>query len=144
MLASGLMPFTLFTNVTLMQSEIEPGNEGISSNTNAKRPMQGQAAYVVNAGLAYVSHGGRFTATGLYNVVGRRIVEVGQIPLPDAYELPRHVVDFSAQWAASSGLSIKFDAKNLLDTPYHVVQGTVTRLQYTTGRVLTFGLTATP
>jgi TonB-dependent receptor len=136
-----LTPFTFFANTTLMHSRIEPGNDSIASNTSALRPMQGQAAYVVNLGLSYISGGGRFSATALYNVVGRRITEVGQLPVPDAYELPRNVVDFSAQVLFTSQLALRLDAKNLLDAPYEVVQGAVTRLRYTTGRVLSLGLT---
>jgi outer membrane receptor protein involved in Fe transport len=139
-----LTPFTVFANTTLMHSRIRPGNEGISSNTSAERPMQGQAAYVVNAGVSYATAGGRISATGLYNVVGRRITEVGQLPVPDAYELPRHVIDCSAQALITSQVAMRFDAKNLLNAPYQVAQGAVTRLYYTTGRVFTLGLTFTP
>jgi TonB-dependent receptor len=142
-LAPALTPLTLFANTTVMHSRIEPGNAGLSSNTNAKRPMQGQAGYVVNAGLSFIDPSGRVSATGLYNVVGRRIVEVGQLPVPDAYELPRNLVDFSAQAQLSPQLALKLDAKNLLDAPYRVVQGSVTRLRYRAGRVLTLGATLT-
>jgi outer membrane receptor protein involved in Fe transport len=106
--------------------------------------MQGQAGYVANLGLSYISSGGRVSATGLYNVIGRRIAEVGQLPVPDAYDLPRHIVDCSAQLLVTSQLALRFDGKNLLDAPYRTVQGSVTRLRYTTGRVLTLGLTLTP
>jgi outer membrane receptor protein involved in Fe transport len=139
-----LAPLTWFANATLMRSRIEPGNATIASNTSAVRPMQGQAGYVVNLGLSYLSGGGRISATTLYNVVGRRIAEVGQLPVPDAYDLPRHIVDCSAQVLVTPQLALRFDGKNLLDAPYRMVQGAVTRLRYTTGRVLTFGLTWTP
>ena len=144
LLSPGLLPFTVFTNATFMRSRIRPGNDSIASNTSANRPMMGQAGYVVNAGLSYSTPSGRLTATALYNVVGRRIVEVGQQPLPDAYELPRHVVDASAQAQLGSRIALKLDAKNLLDAPYRVVQGTVTRLRYHAGRVVTLGVTLTP
>ncbi|MGH7537775.1 MAG: TonB-dependent receptor domain-containing protein, partial [Gemmatimonadales bacterium] len=139
-----LLPFTVFANTTLMRSRIRPGNDSIASNTSGNRPMMGQAGYIVNAGLTYAVPSGRLSATALYNVVGRRIVEVGQLPLPDAYELPRHVVDATVQAQLASRLAVKLDAKNLLDTPFRVVQGSVTRLRYRAGRVLTLGVTLTP
>jgi outer membrane receptor for ferrienterochelin and colicin len=139
-----LLPFTAFVNATLMRSRIRPGNDSIASNTNANRPMMGQAGYVVNAGLTYATPNGRLSATALYNVVGRRIVEVGQQPLPDAYELPRHVVDATVQAQLASRVAVKLDTKNLLDAPYRVVQGSVTRLRYRAGRAFTLGVTLTP
>ena len=144
LLSPSLLPFTVFTNATLMRSRIRPGNDSIASNTSANRPMMGQAGYVVNAGLSYSTPNGRLTATALYNVVGRRIAEVGQQPLPDAYELPRHIVDASARAQLGSNVALKLDAKNLLDAPYRVVQGSVTRLRYHAGRVVTLGVMLTP
>ncbi len=144
MLSPSLLPLTVFTNATFMRSRIRPGNDSIASNTSANRPMMGQAGYVVNAGLSYASANGRIIATAFYNVVGRRIVEVGQQPLPDAYELPRHVVDATVQTQLGPRLALKLDAKNLLDAPYRVVQGSVTRLRYHAGRVVTLGVTLTP
>lgn len=144
MLSPSLLPLTVFTNATFMRSRIRPGNDSIASNTSANRPMMGQAGYVVNAGLSYASANGRLIATAFYNVVGRRIVEVGQQPLPDAVELPRHVVDATVQTQLGPRLALKLDAKNLLDAPYRVVQGSVTRLRYHAGRVVTLGVTLTP
>ena len=144
LLSPSLLPLTVFTNVTLMRSRIRPGNDSIASNTSADRPMMGQAGYVVNAGLTYATPNGRLTATGLYNLVGRRIVEVGQQPLPDAIELPRHVVDVTVQTQLGARFAVKLDAKNLLDAPYRVVQGSVTRLRYHAGRVVSLGVTLTP
>ncbi len=143
-LSPSLLPLSVFTNVTLMRSRIRPGNDSIASNTNARRPMMGQAGYVVNAGLTYATVNGRLSATALYNVVGRRIVEVGQQPLPDASELPRHVLDVTVQSQLGARVAVKLDAKNLLDAPYRVVQGSVTRLRYHAGRVFSLGVTLTP
>ena len=58
--------------------------------------MVGQSEYVVNGGLTFATDGG-FSATALYNVVGRRILEAGTGGLPDAYEEARHLVDVALQ-----------------------------------------------
>jgi outer membrane receptor protein involved in Fe transport len=136
-LSESLRKFTLFSNVTLMQSEIDVGNEGLSSLTNPSRPMAGQSEYVVNAGLGYGSDDGRWNATFLYNVAGPRLVEAGISPLPDTYEQERHLMDFSLQFPIASTLSGKLDAKNILDEPVQLLQGPVQRLYYRTGRVFT-------
>ncbi len=135
-----LAPLTLFANTTLMQSEITPGNDVL---TSADRPMVGQAEYVVNGGLTYAGASG-FNATALYNVVGARVLEAGARPFPDSYEQARHVLDVSVLVPVLANTSIRLDGKNLLDSPYEVRQGSVTRLRYKAGRVFSFGASWNP
>jgi outer membrane receptor protein involved in Fe transport len=139
-LSPSLAPLTVFANTTLMQSEITPGNEVL---TSTERPMVGQAEYVVNGGLTYAGPSG-LNATALYNVVGPRILEAGARPFPDAYEQARHVVDLSVLVPVFGNTSIRLDGKNLLDSPYRVHQGGVTRLRYKAGRVFSFGASWSP
>ncbi|HEX2217944.1 MAG TPA: TonB-dependent receptor [Gemmatimonadales bacterium] len=139
LLSPALQPLTVFANTTLMRSRITPGNSDISSLTNSDRAMVGQAEYVVNGGLTWADGGG-LSATALYNVVGPRIVEAGARPFPDAYQRARHVLDLSVQFPAFGGTSLKLDGRNLLDSPYEIVQGGVVRSRYQAGRVLALGL----
>lgn len=144
LIAPSLPPATVFANATIMESDITPGAEGVSSLTSSQRPMVGQAGYVVNAGVTVADPASRLNATLLYNVVGKRIVDAGTLPLPDAYEQPRHLLDLSLQLPLADATSVKLDAKNLLDAPHLVTQGSVTRLRYRTGRVYSLGVTWTP
>jgi hypothetical protein len=137
-------PLTLFSNVTLMKSKIEPGNTDISALTSANRPMVGQAPYVVNAGLSYENSTGDLSATALYNVVGRRITATGTMPTPDTYLEPRSLVDFSLRFPLWASTSAKVNASNLLNAEYKEVAGGITRLSYRTGRVFSVGLSWTP
>jgi outer membrane receptor protein involved in Fe transport len=127
-----------------MKSEITPGNTGISALTNADRPMVGQSEYVVNAGLGWSSPSGSWNATALYNVAGKRIAEAGAGGLPDAYEQARHLVDASVQFPVIAEMSVRLDGKNLLDSPYRLTQGDVTRHEYHLGRVFSLGLNWRP
>lgn len=142
LLHPSLMSLSVFANATLMRSEIRPNSDDISSLTNDQRPMVGQAPYVVNAGLTYATLSGRLNATVLYNVVSRRIYEAGILPLPDSYEEARHLVDASLQFPITRAVSAKLDGKNLLDPEYRLTQGTVERLRYRSGRVISLGLRA--
>ena len=105
--------------------------------------MVGQAEYVVNGGLTYAGASG-LNATALYNVVGARVLEAGARPFPDSYEQARHVVDLSVLVPIFANTSIRLDGKNLLDSPYRVLQGDVTRLRYKAGRVFSFGASWNP
>jgi len=137
-------PLTAFSNVTVMHSEISLAADTRASATNLKRRMVGQAPYVINAGLSYVSGSGRTSATMLFNRIGDRIEAAGDAPLPDVVERARNVFDASLRFPIAGALSGRFDAKNLLDAPYETVQGTVTRESYRAGRTLQAGLVWRP
>ena len=146
-LADRLAPFAGFVNATLMRSDVSIGAiriGGVDVPVNDARAMVGQAPYVVNAGLTYTSSGGGTSATVLYNVVGERVVNAAEAGLPDVVERPRHAFDLSVRLPLFEAVSAKLDAKNLLDAPYEVRQGSVTRERYRTGRVLSVGLTWRP
>jgi TonB-dependent receptor len=141
--AAGLAPLSLFSNVTLMDSEIRLGT-GTASLTSSKRPMVGQSRYVVNAGLSWAPESGNATATLLYNVAGKRIASAAESPLPDVYEMSRHLMDLSLRFPLTGGLSGKADFKNLLDSPYELLQGSVVRESYRSGRAVSLGLSWQP
>ena len=131
------------TNATVMSSEIRL-DASSASVTNPNRAMVGQAPYMFNAGLQWSSNTGGTSASVLYNVVGRRITDAGEVPLPNVEELERHVVDFSLRFPVTERVSGRFDAKNLLDAPYRTVQGPVTRESYRVGRGFSLGFSWRP
>jgi outer membrane receptor protein involved in Fe transport len=143
MLGQALLPFSVFANATLMQSEIDLGDNA-AGLTNPSRPMAGQSEYVVNAGLTYSNESGVLTGTLLYNVTGRRIYEAGAGGLPDSYEEARHVVDFALHFPIAGALSGRADAKNLLNAPFRLNQGGIIRQRYLTGRQFSLGFTWQP
>lgn len=139
-----LSGLSLLTNVTLMQSEINTSNNALSSQ-RSRRPMVGQAPYVVNAGLSYASESGRTAATVMYNVVGRRIFAAAIDTLrPDAYEMPRNALDFSLRFPVAGPVSGKLDVRNLLDAPYLTKQGSAEIERYRVGRGISMGLSWNP
>jgi TonB-dependent receptor len=137
--AAWLEPFSVFSNLTLMRSEIDLGANQAAA-TNPKRSMVGQAPYVLNVGLAYASLSGSTSATLLFNRVGERIEAAGDLPLPDVIQRERNVLDFSLRFPLVGALSGRFDARNLLDEPFESVQGTVTRESWQSGRLFQFGM----
>jgi outer membrane receptor protein involved in Fe transport len=142
--ADFLSPFSVFGNLTLMNSRIRLGTEGTASATNPNRALVGQAPYVFNGGVTWAPGDGQLSLTGLYNRVGRRINAAGPIPLPDIYEMPRDVVDLSLRFPLLGVLDARIDAKNLLDSPFELRQGQVSRLSYSTGTTVSMGLSWKP
>ncbi|MEP7346123.1 MAG: TonB-dependent receptor, partial [Gemmatimonadaceae bacterium] len=142
-LAEPLRPLSAFSNITLMQSRIDLGANKAAA-TNPTRRMVGQAPYVVNLGLSYANRTGKTSATLLFNRVGERIDAAGDLPLPDVIQKARDVLDFSVRFPVLRGFSGRFDAKNLLDEASEIVQGTVVRESYSTGRVFQLGFIFKP
>ena len=136
-------PLLVFTNVTLMRSEIDLGNAQ-SAATNKQRRMVGQAPYVLNTGLTYSNTSGRASATVLFNRTGDRIDAAGDLPLPDVVSLARNVLDVSLRFPVIGALAGRIDARNLLDEPFKSMQGTVTRESWTVGRTFQLGFTFRP
>ena len=106
--------------------------------------MVGQAPYVLNGGLTYLAQGNSLSATVLFNRVGPRIFAAGDRPLPDVIEEVRNSLDVSLRLPVAGAFSARIDAKNLLNDPYLVRQGTVTRERYSTGQVVQAGLVWRP
>jgi outer membrane receptor protein involved in Fe transport len=140
MLGAFFDPFSAFANATLMKSEIRLAENSTASATNLNRRMVGQAPYVLNTGVTYSSRGSGTSATLLFNRVGERIAAAGSSPLPDVVDLSRNVLDFSLRSLLLDGTTVRFDLKNLLDSPYQSIQGTVVRERYHAGRIVQLGL----
>lgn len=82
---------TFNTNLAYIKSVIEVQDTayfGVS-----ERPLQGQSPYVINAGLTYLQPSSGASFTVLYNVIGRRIMELGYANYPDIYQNPRPLLD---------------------------------------------------
>jgi len=137
-------PWTVFTNLTVMQSSIHLDPNTQASATNLQRRMVGQAPYIFNGGLSYTSRRGSTSATLLVNRIGERIEAAGDSPLPDVIEKARTSMDLSVRLGVTAAASVRLDAKNLLNTSHDIVQGTVTRESYRSGSTIQFGVQYRP
>ena len=85
------------------------------------RAMQGQSPYLINLGLFYQLDEAGFSASALYNRVGKRIETVGvpkQDPnddIPDIYEMPRNSLDLSLSKRFGKYVEVKLGAQDLLN-----------------------------
>lgn len=130
--------YAFFSNVTAMRSAISLG-AGQSANTNSDRAMMGQAPWVANAGLSRTGATGS-TLTLLYSAVGPRIYSAGTVPYPDVEEATRHMLDFSLRYPVTGSIELAMDLRNVLDAPFRLTQGPLTREEYRQGRTVAFGL----
>ena len=112
----GLKDFTLVANASLIKSRVKFDGSPLRKN----RPMQGQSPYLVNVALFYQHKA--WNASMQYNVIGKRLIGVGRnlgstgdqtVSIPDAYEMPRHVLDISASHTLGR-FTIKAGVKDVL------------------------------
>ncbi len=103
---------TLFTNFAYIKSKVDVSK--ILGTTADTRPLQGQSPYIINAGLQYLDLDKGWGASISYNVIGRRIVIVGNDAEPDFYETPRHVLDFQLSKIFKQKFEIKLNVRDVL------------------------------
>jgi hypothetical protein len=108
----GLSRFSLGTNITLANSEVdlksviinESGLSELQSRQNnarvgevveSTRPMGGQSPYIVNTYLNYATADGSTNANLSYNVQGESLFIIGVGAVPDVYTQPFHALNFN-------------------------------------------------
>ena len=111
-----LKHFSWVLNTSLLKSEVKFPDTSIELN----RSMQGQSSFIVNTGLYYNNKKTGLTFSILYNIIGKRIVAVGQINqnanenIPNTYQMPRHSLDVFIQQKVGK-FKLFISAKNILN-----------------------------
>ena len=76
----------------------------------------------MNAGIYYNDEDAGFSVNAAYNVFGPRIYLVGDMLNPTFWEMPRQAVDFQISKTITKSMTIKFNAQNLLNSPFRIRQ----------------------
>ncbi|MFM7770101.1 MAG: hypothetical protein ACKO8Q_06035, partial [Bacteroidota bacterium] len=118
--------FELRANVTLVKSQAEfirrdlqiiNGEKVYTILDTLRRPMFGQAPYLVNSMITYNADSIGLNITASYNVQGPRLVIAGAIKgRPDVYELPRHMIDLKISKTLSKHWSLSVTVRDILNT----------------------------
>lgn len=113
----GMKDLSFVFNGAVIKSKVQFGAGAVERD----RPLQGQSPYLINTGLFYQNDKLGFSATLLYNRIGKRIETVG-IPkqnqnedIPDVYEMPRNLADIILVQKIGKKVEIKGSVKNLLN-----------------------------
>jgi outer membrane receptor protein involved in Fe transport len=105
----------IVSNINLSQASIETG-------LNPNRPMVGQSPYIINAGIYYDNDSTGWQFSALYNVIGPRIAIVGIPGVPEAYEMPRNVIDLSVTKTFKNGFGMRAGIQDLLNAESYLLQ----------------------
>jgi hypothetical protein len=139
-----LRELRLWSNATLTRTRIELRDEDVRSQTSSSRALEGQAPLVFNLGASWSHPASGTEATLLYNVVGRRIEEIGFNTLPDTYREPVHLVDVAASQSLGGDLTLKLGASNLLAQSIVLRQGALDVYRLNPGVTVSAALEWTP
>lgn len=120
-ISSTLSNFSFIGNLSIIDSKIKLEDNGFQE---AERALQGQADFILNAGLYYDALEGDFSASIIYNKVGQKISKVGFGNLGDVIEVPRDQIDISISKKLFEVISIKLAVKDLLSQDYKFIQQT--------------------
>lgn len=145
-----LKDFGLIANASYIKSNVKLDSvQAIGQSNN--RPLQGQAPYVVNAGIFYTNKEKGVQFNIMYNITGKRIFYVGAQNYPDIYELPRSNLDFNISYLFKKQVEISFSAQDLINQKNILIQdgnndGKINKKadqifqQYKPGTQISFGL----
>lgn len=119
---------SVIANVSLIKSEVKNDTTSAESLTFStdKRPLQGQAPYIINAGLYYDNAAWGTKVSAIYNVSGTKIYAAGRgysgndfIIGPEfrgsILELPRHMLDVAVTQRLFNTVQGKISIQNLLN-----------------------------
>jgi TonB-dependent receptor len=125
---SSLSNFALGGNVTLVESRVSiPELElaqlrRVYPDHEDYRPLQGQSPYILNLDLSYRLQRHGLQTSLLYNVFGERFAINGQGLVPDVYEQPRHMLEWTLSKVIFGSATLKLGASNLLNDAYELTQ----------------------
>jgi outer membrane receptor protein involved in Fe transport len=121
---AGARRFSIISNIAFLKSEVEFKDGLVPNITNdfnefrvAKRPLEGTAEYVVNAGLYFEQENWGTKLAALYNILGQRLIYAGSYLFPETYELPRHTLDLTLRQRISKYIEVKAGIQDVLNQP---------------------------
>ena len=129
-------------NYTFVDSNIRIRPQDSILLTSRNRPLIGTSRHIFNVLTEWKKPRWRSESRLDFNYVGRRVTDVGTFGVPDIYQEPLTLVDFSYRFylVESGKYSIRFTGENLADNHYHWTQGEFTQRSFRLGRTFTVGL----
>jgi outer membrane receptor protein involved in Fe transport len=116
----GMKNFIFSGNLSYIYSKVK-------DTISLSRPLQGQSPYLINFGLQYDHLESGWAATLLFNQIGKRILFVGNVDIPEIWENPRPLLDFQiAKKLMKDKAEIRLNISDILNRPayfYHDLNG---------------------
>lgn len=124
-----LRHMVLVFNVSFVKSELH--SEEPRPREKVRR-MQGQSPYILNTGLFYDNADKGLMISVLYNIIGDRLMFVGDEDQPHIIQVPRNLIDITLNKKIGKYLTLKAGIKDLFNQPVDLRQ--IERVQLIPGR----------
>jgi hypothetical protein len=111
--------FILVFNAALIKSRLHTNDPNARESV---RKMQGQSPYIFNVGVFYDNHDKELMISVLYNVIGPRIMYVGDIDEPHIIQMPRNLIDVALNKRISKYITLRAGIKDLINQPVELRQ----------------------
>jgi TonB-dependent receptor len=140
---AALAEFSLTSNFTFVDSNIEIRPEDALVLTTPSRPLLGQSRYVFNGGIQWARAKWHSDAQLFATHVSRRISDVGSYGLPDIYQEGTTNLDAVYQYRIGERGKwvLRLEAENLTNNDFRWTQSTILQRQYRLGRTFQVGVT---
>lgn len=107
-------------NAAYIHSTVDLGHRaGIQDK---QRPLYGQSPYLINAAVNYTDDAIGLKLNANYNVIGERLVAIGNLVSPGIYEMPRHALDCSFAKRVGKWAEVKGGIQNILNARFLQIQ----------------------
>jgi outer membrane receptor protein involved in Fe transport len=106
--------FSVVANASYIRSRTELNT---ANRQRDNRPLQGQAPYLLNAGLFYAAPKSGWKWNILYNRIGPRLFLAGKLPNADVYETPRHLLEMSLAKTFKEHWEVRLSVQDIFNQP---------------------------
>lgn len=106
-------------NLALIESKLHTNDENAREDV---RQMQGQSPYIINTGLFYDNPESGLMISVLYNIIGPRLMFVGDNRTPHIMQMPRNLIDITLNKKLGKNVTLKLGVKDLFNQPVELRQ----------------------
>ena len=138
-----LKEFSVSSNFTFVDSNIEIKPEDATIVTSQNRPLLGQSRYIANGIVNWHRDKWHSDFKFFANYVSRRISDVGTFRLPDIYQEGNTFLDvvYIYTIGEKKKWGLRFEGENLANNRYNWTQGAILQREYRLGRSFQMGVT---
>ncbi|MBN1142846.1 MAG: TonB-dependent receptor [Bacteroidales bacterium] len=106
-------------NLALIESKLRTNDPDAREDV---RQMQGQSPYIINTGLFYENPKNGLIISVLYNIIGPRLMYVGDNRTPHIIQMPRNLIDITLNKKITEKITLKLGVKDLFNQPVELRQ----------------------
>jgi outer membrane receptor protein involved in Fe transport len=142
-LGEAFTPFSIQSNFTFVDSNVELNRDDAVLLTSKSRPLVGQSRFIYNIAAEWTKPSWRSQARFFVNSVSKRITDVGTFGLPDVYQKGNTTLDFAYQFQVRGDgkWNLRFTGENLNNSQNQWTQGNFVQRSYRPGRTFSLGTT---